>query len=84
MKHKKIAIKFILLVGIVMSITSCTNSAIRKLANKEMNLAGFIFEVPAGFTVGKTEPSFPEEQATTTWSSDSIVFNFYVWEKSME
>lgn len=81
MKHKKIAIKFILLVGIVMSITSCTNSAIRKLANKEMNLAGFIFEVPAGFTVGKTEPSFPEEQATTTWSSDSIVFNFYVWEK---
>jgi hypothetical protein len=80
MKHKKIAIIFILLVGIVMSITSCTNSTRRKQANEEMNLAGFIFKVPVGFSVGKTASNYREEQATT-WSSDSIVFNFDVWKK---
>lgn len=80
MKYKKITIALLFMTGIVVSIISCTNSTKSKQANKEMNLAGFIFKIPAGFSVEKTTSNYREDQATT-WSSDSIVFNFDVWEK---
>lgn len=78
MKYKNFITVFVLLLIIVISMTSCTNST--KQNNKDMDLAGFVFKIPSGFSVGKTESNYLEEQATI-WKHDSIILSFDVWKK---
>lgn len=78
MKYK-IATIFTLLSVMVIGLTSWTYPT--KQENKEMDLAGFIFKIPSGVSIGKTTSGYVDEQEVTTWTLDSIEFHFEVWKK---
>lgn len=79
MKYKKITTIFTLLSVMVIGMTSWTYP--NEQENKEMDLAGFIFKIPSGASIGKTTSSYLDELEATTWTLDCIEFSFEVWNK---